>query len=195
MRHLMFLVCTAFAAFASLSAGAAQPLDYTAEGNAVIPADYREWVFVTSSLDLNYDEAVPGAGRISALDNVFVNPDTYRSFVKNGTWPDKTVLVKENRRAAAAGSISKSGKFQSEIVSMEMHVKDEARFPGKWAFFVTRGKDPARRVPDNANCYTCHGQHGAVDTTFVQFYPTLLDIAKAKGTLSSTYLAEEAAKH
>jgi hypothetical protein len=29
-----------------------------------------------------------------------------------------------------------------------------------------------------------------VDTTFVQFYPTLLPIAKAKGTLSAAYQKE-----
>jgi aspartate oxidase len=32
-----------------------------------------------------------------------------------------------------------------------------------------------------------------VDTTFVQFYPTLLPIAKEKQTLSASYLKEEAA--
>jgi len=30
-----------------------------------------------------------------------------------------------------------------------------------------------------------------VDTTFVQFYPTLIGIAKKKGTLSPAYLKEE----
>jgi aspartate oxidase len=32
-----------------------------------------------------------------------------------------------------------------------------------------------------------------VDTTFVQFYPTLIDIAKEKKTLSAAYLNDEAA--
>ncbi|HYU45886.1 MAG TPA: cytochrome P460, partial [Terriglobales bacterium] len=40
----------------------------------------------------------------------------------------------------------------------------------------------------------CHEQHGAVDTTFVQFYPTLLEIAKKKGTLAQGYMKEEAAE-
>ena len=83
---------------ASIAAGHAQD---TGDRMAV-PGDYREWVFLTSSLDLNYDEAVPGAGRRSLLDNVFVNPDAYGVFMKTGTWPDKTVLVKENRAAASA---------------------------------------------------------------------------------------------
>jgi hypothetical protein len=30
-----------------------------------------------------------------------------------------------------------------------------------------------------------------VDTTFVQFYPTLLPIATSKGTLSAAYLKEK----
>ena len=44
----------------------------------------------------------------------------------------------------------------------------------------------SRRPP----CYSCHAEHAAVDTTFVQFYPTLLPIAKGKGTLSPAYLKE-----
>ena len=49
-------------------------------------------------------------------------------------------------------------------------------------------------LPAAADCYACHLKHGAVDTTFVQFYPTLLEIAKKKNTLSPAYLKEEAGK-
>src|SRR5438270_5475015 len=99
-------------------AAAAQNLRYDDDHRLAIPGDYREWVFLTSSLDLNYSDA--GAnGRRSVLDNVFVNPTAYKAFVKTGTWPDGTVLVKENRIAQSAGTISKSGKFQTQIASME----------------------------------------------------------------------------
>jgi hypothetical protein len=47
-------------------------------------------------------------------------------------------------------------------------------------------------VPTNMECYTCHADHAAVDTTFVQFYPTLLPVAKSKGTLSAGYMKESA---
>jgi hypothetical protein len=181
-------------AFFPCVAAAAQGPQYTAGSQLILPTDYRDWIFLTSSLDLNYDEAAAGAGRRSMLDNVFVNPNAYRAFVKTGTWPDKTVLVKENRLAASAGSISKSGKFQTGIASMELHVKDEARFSGGWAFFVSDGKAPGRLMPQTATCYSCHVDHGAVDTTFVQFYPTLLEIAKAKSTLSPAYLKDEHAR-
>src|SRR2546425_836236 len=46
-------------------------------------------------------------------------------------------------------------------------------------------------LPTDMDCYSCHAQHGAVDTTFVQFYPTLLEIAKKKNTLSAAYVKEE----
>ena len=42
---------------------------------------------------------------------------------------------------------------------------------------------------NSATCYSCHPANGAVDNTFVQFYPTLLAIAKEKGTLNPAYLA------
>ena len=160
-----------------------------------MPEDYRQWVFLTSSLDLNYNTATPPADQMHMLDNVFVNPEAYASFQKTGAWPDKTILVKENRFAESAGTLSKSGQFQSGVKSVEIHLKDQARFPGQWAFFASAdGKAPATLRPTSATCYSCHGDHGAVDTTFVQFYPTLLGIAKAKGTLSAGYLKDSAVK-
>jgi hypothetical protein len=32
-------------------------------------------------------------------------------------------------------------------------------------------------------CFDCHDKNAAVDNTFVQFYPTLFDIAAEHGTL------------
>src|SRR5262249_9518920 len=89
------------------------------------------------------------------------------------------------------GSINQHGSYQTEgLMGVEVHVKDEARFPGKWAFFGFDDAKTAKMTPTAASCYSCHAQHGAVDTTFVQFYPTLLPIAKAKGTLPTGYQKE-----
>ena len=180
-----------------LASGAALAApQYLGDDKMGVPADYRDWVFLTSSLDLNYNTASePGPGQMHMLDNVFVNPEAYKAFLKTGTWPDETVLVKENRIAESAGTLSKSGRFQTGVMNLEIHVKDGARFPGGWAFFVSSdGKAAGKLMPQTANCYSCHKDHGAVDTTFVQFYPTLLGIAKDKGTLSASYLKDDAAK-
>ena len=69
-------------------------------------------------------------------------------------------------------------------MGIEIHVRDESRFKGGWAFFETDGDSPALQVPYTADCYSCHLQHGAVDTTFVQFYPTAKAIAKTAGAYS-----------
>jgi len=168
---------------------------YTAEGHLIFPADYRDWVFLSSGLDMNYSE---GGMQMShhMLDNVFVNPAAYKSFLATGTWPDGTMLVKENRRADTEGSINKSGQFQStEIMGIEIHVKDAAHLPDQWGFFAFGGAlKPAAILPQAASCYSCHAAHGAVDRTFVQFYPTLLPIATAKGTLSEEYKHDEASR-
>ena len=92
------------------------------------------------------------------------------------------------------GSILEGGSFQAGApLAIEVHVKDTSRFGGDgWAFFGFGGDEPATMIPREANCYSCHEANTAVDRTFVQFYPTLLPIARAKGTLSEAYLAQEA---
>ena len=101
------------------------------DATMAVPGNYREWVFLTSSLDLNYSTAAAPSHHM--LDNVFVNPEAYKVFLQTGTWPDKTVLIKENRMAESAGTLSKAGQFQTGVMNLEIHAKNEARFPGKWA--------------------------------------------------------------
>jgi hypothetical protein len=166
---------------------------YTAEGNLKFPQNYREWIYVTSGVDMSYSPNM--SMDHSMFDNVFVNPEAYKAFLQTGAWPDKTMLVLEGRVAGTKGSINRSGHFQTgKVMGREVHVKDEARFPGKWAFFNADDGVTGKLLPREMECYSCHEQHGAVDTTFVQFYPTLLEIAKKKNTLSATYLKEEAGK-
>jgi len=165
--------------------------EYTSDGQLKLPEHCREWVYLTSGFDMSYSPAMQMDHHM--FDNVFVNPEAYRAFVQTGIWPDQTVLVLEARRAESKGSINKAGSYQgTETMGFEVHVKDEARFPGKWAFFSFDGGTTAKMIPVSADCYSCHAAHAAVDTTFVQFYPTLLPIAKSKGTLSAEYQKEVA---
>jgi hypothetical protein len=166
---------------------------YAADGQLMFPSNYREWIYLTSGVDMSYNPATMAMGH-SMFDNVFVNPEAYKSFLQTGTWPDKTMLVLEVRAAGTKASINKSGHFQTgDVMGREVHIKDEARFgdTGKWAFVGFDDGDKGIQLPKEASCYSCHEQHAAVDTTFVQFYPTLLGIAKDRGTLSAKYVKEE----
>jgi hypothetical protein len=155
------------------------------EGNELVrPEGYREWIYLSSGLGMNYSaRSQPGEPQFT---NVFVTPAAYRHFIRSGTWPDKTLFVLEERDSATENSINKSGHFQTKLAGLVAEVKDESRFPERWAFFVFMGsqgklKDTAKPQPKNT-CWTCHNAHGAVDNTFVQFYPTLKEIAQSKGT-------------
>jgi hypothetical protein len=167
-----------------------QVLQYTSDGQLQFPEHYRDWVYLTSGFDMSYNPSMQ-MGDQHTFDNVFVNPDAYQAFLKTGTWPDHTMLVLEVRDARGKGSINQKGNYQGGVAGLEVHVKDEARFPGKWAFFGFNEGKTATMIPTSADCYSCHASHAAVDTTFVQFYPTLLPIATGKGTLSTAYLKEK----
>jgi cytochrome P460 len=173
-----------------MNAGEKMPPDprFTREGELIRPVDYREWIYLTSGLGMSYDSTATHETD-PTFDNVFVNPAAYRAFLETGKWPDKTVFVLEVRSSASRGSINKAGHFQSGLVSVEASVKD-SRFPEKWAYFSFGGPGSMRasaRAFPKEECHSCHSQHGAVENTFVQFYPTLLEVAKAKGTLKAAY--------
>ena len=171
-----------------------QPLAYTADGKMVFPKDYRTWVYLSTGMDMSYVD-VPGVGDRHLFDSVFVNREAYDSYLKTGTWPDKTVMVLEVRMGAGKGSINKKGQFQTLKVGAEVHVKDTARFKKDgWGFFgFGAGEGPGNAISETSACNICHEQHGAVDTTFVQFYPTLIGKAQEMKTMSAAYLAEEKA--
>ncbi len=152
---------------------AAAPADgpaYTPDGKMIFPADYRDWIYLSSGMDMAYTEGAEATRHV--FDNVFVDRKAATAFTQTGHWPDKTVFVLEIRSGEGAASINKRGLTQTERRGVEV-------------FFGFGGADPApaSQIPKTADCYACHQQHGAVDTTFTQFYPTMLPIAKAKGTV------------
>jgi len=191
LKTLLFRVAPAIAAALMLCAAdrpaASDGPRYTADGKLIRPDNYREWIYVSSGLGMTYGPAAEAArDKNPMFDNVFVAPEAYRSFMATGKWPDKTMFVLEVRTSTSKASINNGGRFQSEMMAVEAEVKDEKRFPGKWAFFgFETSPGPAKMVPTSASCYSCHANNGAVDNTFVQFYPTLLEVAKNKGTFKS----------
>ena len=164
---------------------AAPDFAFTANQRLVFPENYREWIFLSAGRGMTYGPTADPHGP-PQFDNVFVNPAAYRHFVKTGRWPERAIFVLEIRQAKSEGSINKGGQFQGAVTAVEVLVKDTQRFAATsgWGFFEFDPKQqPAAQLPKTATCYACHAQNGAVEHTFVQFYPTLLPIAQAKNTL------------
>jgi hypothetical protein len=158
-------------------AAASMAQQYTADGEFIVPADYREWIFLSSGIGMTYSNT---ENAHPAFGNVFVNPAAYKSFLKTGTWPDKTMLLIEDRTSDSKAS-NKEGRFQARRTGFEAHVKDASH--GGWQFYLMKeGVQSAKPFAKQEICTDCHNKNAAVDTTFVQFYPTLIDAAKKNGT-------------
>ena len=130
---------------------------YENGADLVFPADYRTWTFLGAGIGMTYEEE-GGAGNGQMFSHVFVNPSSH------------------------------ARRFQTGLAFLEAEVKD-SRFEDGWAFyqFGPGGnlRDVAPRMTGDAvePCIKCHTEHTAVERTFVQFYPTLLEVAREKGTL------------
>lgn len=160
---------------------------YANATDLVRPDDYREWAFLSSSLDMTY-EAAGGRPGPSRFQNVFVNRSSYRAFLANGRWPNETIFVLEIRESSREGAINEAGQFQSDLVALEAEVKDD-RFADGWAYYDFGVAGSLRDVAEPlsgervARCIQCHTEHTAAERTFIQFYPTLLEAARQAGTL------------
>jgi hypothetical protein len=149
----------------------------------LLPANYREWIFLSSGLGMTYTPLSSTTADNPPFQNVFVTRAAYQAYLNAGRWPDKTMFVLEIRTSESNGSINKGGHYQTGIAAIEAEVKEG----GQWVFygFGREGKT-AKPLPRSERCYSCHAENGASDNTFVQFYPTLLPVAKAKGTFKAT---------
>src|SRR5262249_8782503 len=97
---------------ASASATVANLPVYTADGRLALPANYRDWSFLTSGFGMNYSN---GTSSNPMFTNVFVTPEALRGFKATGKWPDKSMFVVEIYAPASRGSINKSGQYQDRF--------------------------------------------------------------------------------
>ena len=88
---------------------------YDAQGRLMPPADYRNWVFLSSGIDMSYSQA-PAMASGHMFNNVFVPPAAYAAFLQTGKWPDKTVLILENRGGVSNLSINQRGLVQTQQI-------------------------------------------------------------------------------
>jgi Cytochrome P460 len=155
---------------------------YSSDGKLMLPANYRDWIFLTSGFGMNYS-----AGPVSnpMFTNVYVSPEAYQGFKATGHWPDKSMLIVEIYSPASHGSINKAGHYQDSFAGLDIEVKDSSR-PNEWSYYnFGPGANSAAALGGGA-CNRCHNDNAAVEHTFVQFYPTLIDFALEKGLVKPT---------
>ena len=178
---------------AETSAAGTTPINgprYTADGSAIRPTDWENWVFVGSPLTPNALNG--GQAAFQEFHSVYIEPTAFEYFKETGDFANGTQLVKvrtylyagEDCGApdASNGScqaVSGRGYFNGEYSGFELTIKDTERFddPGGWVYYnfgesPSEWADSAQPFPANA-CNACHETAAANDFVFTQFYPVL----------------------
>jgi hypothetical protein len=150
------------------------------------PQNYREWIFVGSSLGLSYapNPPVNQSSGAQLYHNVYINPPAYREFARTGKFPDGTMMVLELATQEQKTEPGLQGSYEKEIIGIEASVKDSSRFKEQWAYFTFIGADrkplqKAKAFPKTA-CWSCHDVNAQTDHVFTQFYPVLREVAPKK---------------
>jgi hypothetical protein len=155
---------------------------YTKDGKLIKPANYREWVYLSSGLGMNYRPAQNGGTAPGMFTNVFVNPESYHEFMRTGKWPDKTTFALEVYSPATHSDPNKQGMFQDRLMAVEAEVKDSST-PEVWRYYDFGTERTEAEAEPQEGCFSCHDKSAAVEHSFVQFYPQLLEVALAKGVI------------
>ena len=165
---------------------------FDADGKLKLPEGYRHWVFIGAPLTPN--GLNNGKAGFPEYHHVYVEEKNLDVYLKTGSFPEGTVLVKELTRVlnptfpdGSRTEPSGRGYFNGEYNGMDVTVKDSKRFAATngWGFF-NFGHHPLPYSPwakeaSAAECAGCHQSFVAnTDMTWVQFYPILRDGDKTK---------------
>jgi hypothetical protein len=160
---------------------------FESDGKMKLPTGYRAWVFLGAPLTpqgLNNNKAA-----FPEYHHVYVEKQNVDAYIKTGTFPEGTVIVKELTRVlepefpdGSRKEESGRGYFNGAYNGIDVSVKDAKRFANSngWGYF-TFGHHPlpyearAAEAPVT-ECAGCHIANVAkTDMTWVQFYPLLRD--------------------
>src|ERR1700757_2049777 len=151
------------------------------------PHVFRRWVLVGAPLTPN--GLNNGKANFPEYHHVYIEEKNVDAYLKTGSFPEGTVIVKELTRVldptfpdGSRSEPSGRGFFNGQYNGIDLTVKDSKRFAktNGWGFF-TFGHHPlpytqwAAEAPAS-ECAGCHQTFVAkTEMTWIQFYPILRD--------------------
>ena len=140
---------------------------YDAQGQLILPQDWRRWVFAGSSLGLSYAQGGPATAGMEMFHETLMEPTAYQHFVNTGTFREGTMLVLVLHGTGEGVLPARRGRFAAELHGVEMAVKDSTRRPEGWAYYNFGGmsgiRNTAQAMPKES-CYSCHVEHATRET-------------------------------
>ena len=158
---------------------------FTADGEMIRPAGWREWIFVGSPLTPNSQNG--GEAAFPEFHSVYIDPESWAHWKKTGTFREGTMIAKELTLVGATAATSGIGFFNGDLQGFEISYKDNKKYPnepGGWVYF-SFGHHPepyanSTAALPTAACAACHAAAAADDMVFTQYYP-ILRAAKGAG--------------
>jgi len=158
---------------------------FTAGGQLIRPAGWREWIFVGSPLTPNSLNG--GEASFPEFHSVYIDPESWAHWKKTGTFREGTMLAKELTLVGDTAATSGIGFFNGELQGFEIAHKDSKRYSEEtdgWAYY-SFGHQPepyanTTAAMPTAACAACHTAAAADDMVFTQYYP-ILGAAKGAG--------------
>jgi Cytochrome P460 len=158
---------------------------FDSNGRLQLPTGYRRWVFVGAPLTPN--GLNNGKAGFPEYHHVYIEEKNLDAYLKTGSFPEGTVIVKELTRVldptfpdGSRTEPSGRGYFNGEFNGLDVTVKDSKRFAktNGWGFFnFGHHPLPYAGSAEEATASECAGCHAAyvakTDMTWVQFYPML----------------------
>lgn len=171
---------------------AAQPQDgslivYDSQGRLKLPDPtvFRKWVFLGAPITPN--GLNNGNANFPEFHHVYVERKNFDEYLRTGTFPEGTMLVKELTRVlnptfpdGSRKEPSGRGFFNGEFNGIDLSIKDSKRYSktNGWGYF-TFGHHPLPYAQwaseaSPTECASCHQTYVAnTDMTWEQFYPIL----------------------
>ena len=118
---------------------------FDSQGRLKLPTDYRKWVFVGAPLTPNALNG--GSANFPEYHHVYIQEKNVDAFLKNGSFPEGTVIIKELTRVLTpsfpdGSTVQPSGRgyFNGEFNGIDATVKDSNRFASTngWGFLHFR---------------------------------------------------------
>jgi hypothetical protein len=172
---------------------------YDSAGRVKVPTGYRAWIFVGAPLtpeglndgkfNCHPDGTNCTRSNFPEYHHVYIEKKNVDAYLKTGSFPEGTVIVKELTRVldptfpdSSRKEPSGRGYFNGAYNGIDMTVKDSKRFANTngWGFFSFGHHplpyDPTAAEKPVAECAGCHiANVASTDMTWVQFYPLLRD--------------------
>ena len=98
---------------------------YDEQGRLLLPPEFRQWIFVGSSLGLSYSEGQSSGSEM--FHHTLMEPSAYHHFSDTGEFREGTMLALLLHPTADSVLPGRHGRFAGDVMAVELAVKDRER--------------------------------------------------------------------